>query len=201
MRARLSLASCALCVLGACGDSGSDAARDSGMDASDDGAGATGGAPVVWMPRDTGPPPSLDAGPQDDRECTLLLDVLAGAPTPRCAADTLPCLQACTGAEQGCDDACYAADPTPPVDGIDCNGCATGFLFSCLIDANCAAEVNAFLCCFEDQCLGGPDTCAEQMCIAQLQGIYNCAVSNSVGCLDPGIAAVACFASDEDAGT
>lgn len=159
-------------------------------------------APIVWMPRDTGPPPSLDAGPADPgRECTLLLDILSGAPTPRCATDTLACLAACPADLQGCDDTCYAADPTAPVDGIDCNGCATGMLFSCLIDAGCASEVNAFLCCFEDECLGAPDGCAEQMCRAQLEGIGNCAIANSPGCLDPVAAAAACFPSDEDAGT
>lgn len=185
-----------------CGDSGSEG---TGSPSDDGGAemDASESPPVVWMPRDTGPPPSLDAGPgYDDRECTLLLGVLSGAPTPRCAAETLTCLQGCTGSDQGCDDACYAADPTPAADGIDCNGCTTGLFFACLIDAGCQSQVNGFLCCFEDKCLGGADGCAEQMCIAELQGIYNCAVANAPSCLDPAMSGAACFApGDEDGGT
>jgi hypothetical protein len=196
------LAWCACVALLGCGDSASDgnggSPGDGGTDTMDAGA-----PPVDWMPRDTGPPPSLDAGAgYDDRQCTLLLDVLSGAPTPRCAAETLTCLQDCTGGAEGCDDACYAADPTPPADGIDCNGCTTGLFFDCLIDAGCDSQVNAFLCCFEDDCLGGADNCAEQMCIAELQGIYNCAVANAPSCLDPAASGAACFApGDEDGGT
>lgn len=198
-----SLAVALVTALAGCGDS--DGGTDAGppAPAPADAAARDTAPPTVWTPRDTGPPPSLDAGGYEGRECNLLLDLLNDAPKPRCVNDTVGCLAACGDGEEGCEDACYAADPTPPADGIDCNGCVTGLFFDCLVEQGCDRETYGFLCCFEDQCLEQADGCAETMCGDHLMGIFNCAISNTSAqaCLNPATNAAACFPSDDDAGT
>lgn len=180
------------------GDGDSAAGDGDGDSAAGDGDGDS-----VWMPRDAGPRGG-DAVLRGDytEQCTLLLSFRDSEALPVCSEDTRGCVESCDPNMDGCTDACIDADASANGDGLDCSGCVFTGLFQCFADQGCATEVNNFLCCYEQECLGGAPDCGERVCGERLTGAIQCGLQRATGCLDPlGEGSSDCFPdADVDAG-
>jgi len=172
----------ALVTLGAAGcgdDDGGTTPRDAGGGGSDAG-------------RDTGPPPGdggggFDAG-EDRGTCDDPFTGLPAVALPRCEADTQGCIVACATATDPdmCRAACYAADMTAPLMGVNCELCGILQLFACGDRMGCHAGVANLLCCLADMCpAGSPPGCPTMMCGEEITALLTCIGGMAPSCADP----------------
>ncbi|MEM9068620.1 MAG: hypothetical protein AAGE52_08945 [Myxococcota bacterium] len=192
---RISWMAAALMTAVACGDDDGATRRDSGQDVG-----------PVWMPPDSGL--SLrDAGEDSAMACVRpRLDPFPAAATPRCTAATAECARACGDDEEGCADACWAADTTPPDPELGaCGDCVIFDLLACFDAGGCQQEVAEVFCCGEANCPpGSAEDCFDVMCQAPLTALFSCGATTTPTCLEQFAEAEgACFAEpvDMDAGT
>lgn len=128
--------------------------------------------------------------------CDIASEPLPAEVLPRCAAETLTCLETCGEDDLDCIDGCFQDDPTSvdPFTGIDCETCSLLQLLACSEPA-CHDANAAFLCC--NAACEGQD-CAADACAAELTAAFECAVFSAAPCLEANTAGVdGCFPADD----
>jgi hypothetical protein len=126
-----------------------------------------------------------DAGAADDGgpapSCSAPTESLGPEMLPRCARATQDCVAACPTTE--CIVACFDADTTPPLGGLDCEGCIRHQQRFCIDMMGCRAQVAALECCLREHCPGG--SCITTTCAAENTAWEGCARTSAAGCLMP----------------